>query len=130
MKRLESQGGSSVIIHPVRRLIVSLLLLLLPLQFAFAAAAPYCALERAKVASHFGHHEHPDASAPEPADDDGGKGKPHDCAVCHLGAVQLHPAVASVPASPHSVIADSMPDDRQPQHFQEPTERPPRASLA
>ena len=130
MKRLESQGRSSVIILSVRRFLALFLLLLLPLQFAFAAAAPYCALEKAKVASHFGHHEHPDAPTPEPVGDGNDKGKSHDCAVCHLGAGQLHPDVASLPALPPVATVRSVPDDRQPQHLQEPTERPPRISLA
>ena len=115
----------------MRRFLAVFLLLLLPLQFAFAAAAPYCALEKAKVATHFGHHEHPDAPAPEPVDDgDDNKGKLHDCGICHLGAGQIHPAAASLPARPSVATVQALPDDREPQHLQEPTERPPRSSLA
>ena len=114
----------------MRRFFALFLLLLLPLQFAFAAAAPYCALEKVKVASHFGHHEHSDASAPEPADDGSEKWKLDDCGVCHLGSGQVHPSVASIPALPLGGTLRPLPDGRQPQHLQEPTERPPRTSLA
>lgn len=115
---------------PVRRFFALFLLFLLPLQFAFAAAAPYCALEKVNVAPHFGHHEHPDAPAPEPADDGGDKVKLHDCGICHLNSGQVHPAVASIVALPPAGKLRALPDGRQPQHLQEPTERPPRTSLA
>ena len=114
----------------MRRFFALFLLLLLPLQFAFAAAASYCALEMVKVASHFGHHEHPDAPAPEPADDGGDKVKLHDCGICHLSCGQVHSSVASVLAMPIVATTNALPDDRQPQHLQEPTERPPRTPLA
>ena len=130
MKRLEGQGRSSAIILPVRRVLAVFLLLVLPLQFAFAAAAPYCALEKVTVASHFGHHEHPDAPAPEPSDEGGDKGKLHECGVCHLGSGQVHPAIVSIAALPAAPVMTALRDSRQPQHLQEPTERPPRMSLA
>jgi hypothetical protein len=42
----------------MRRCLVLLLLVLFPLQLAFAAAAAYCAHESGTPAKHFGHHEH------------------------------------------------------------------------
>lgn len=114
----------------VRRVFALLLLLLLPLQFAFAVAAPYCALEKVTVASHFGHHEHPDAPASKPAKHGSEQGKVHECGICHLGSVQVHPAVALIPALPAASTLGAPPADRRPQHLQEPTERPPRPSLA
>lgn len=114
----------------MRRFISLFLLLLLPLQFAFAAAAPYCALEKAKIAAHFGHHEHADAPTPEPSSDGDDKGKLHDCGICHLGSGQVHPATTSVPAPPPVGKVLALPDHRRPQHHQEPNDRPPRTSLA
>ena len=114
---------------PVRRFFALFLLVLLPLQFAFAAAAPYCALEKVAVASHFGHHEHPDTPAPEPVDN-GDDVKLHECGVCHLSCGQVHPASTLTAALPAVVAVVALADTPQPQHLQEPTERPPRTSLA
>jgi len=114
----------------VRRFFASILLLLLPLQFAFAAAAPYCALEKVTVASHFGHHEHSNAPAPQPVDDRSDQGTLDECGVCHLGCGQIHTTVASHSALPAVAPVRALPDEPQPQHLQEPSERPPRLSLA
>ena len=114
----------------VRRFFSVCLLLLLPLQFAFAAAAPYCALEKVKAPSHFGHHEHADVPAPAPVDQGDERVNLDNCGVCHLGSAQVHPVVASIPVLLPVVTMRPLLDDRQPQHLQEPTERPPRISLA
>lgn len=129
MQRIEGQGTCSGIILAVRRFFVLFLLVLLPLQFAFAAAAPYCALEEVKIASHFGHHEHPDAPELEPSEDGDGQAKLHDCAICHLSSGQAHAATAQLPAVSPAAPVRALPDDRQPQHLQEPTDRPPRRAL-
>lgn len=42
----------------MRRCLVLVLLLWLPLQFSWAAAAGYCGHEQRKGAAHFGHHAH------------------------------------------------------------------------
>jgi hypothetical protein len=42
----------------VRRLLAICLLILLPLQFSWAAVASYCGHEAQIDATHFGHHEH------------------------------------------------------------------------
>jgi hypothetical protein len=44
--------------HPMRRWLTLLLLCVLPLQFAWAAAAAYCQHEQVPVSSHIGHHAH------------------------------------------------------------------------
>ncbi|MCA0175635.1 MAG: hypothetical protein LCH73_05000 [Proteobacteria bacterium] len=41
-----------------------LLLTLLPLQFGWAAVAPYCAHEASPAAEHVGHHSHQHAGSP------------------------------------------------------------------
>jgi hypothetical protein len=43
---------------PMRRLLLTFLLVFLPLQSIWAAASPYCKHEPAPQASHFGHHAH------------------------------------------------------------------------
>ena len=70
------------------------LLILLPAQLTWAAAAGYCQHETDKQVSHFGHHEHKHqgaklkAGGTEPSDAAGNLGAlDDDCAVCHLGCV-------------------------------------------
>ena len=80
----------------MRRWLVILMLLVLPVQFAWAAAAPYCAHEAASAASkHPGHHQHVHQGSGEVAkagDDGAGNGANHtDCASCHGGAAATLP---------------------------------------
>ena len=114
----------------MRRLIAIFLLALLPLQFSWAAVAPYCGHEERADAAHFGHHEHQhhteagsgvdaDAGAGAVADVDGtaavedgkGPGAIHlDCPHCH-GSVSVMPALPSVlpgllSTAPPSVTVD------------------------
>jgi hypothetical protein len=42
----------------MRRVICTLLLLLMPLQFSWAAVVPYCGHEAAPQSQHVGHHAH------------------------------------------------------------------------
>ena len=88
---------------PVSRFLIIVLLALLPLQFSWAAVAPYCGHETQAGLEHFGHHEHQhqhhaDASdgagldaalmATSDANSDAGDGKAPgvmdlDCGHCH-----------------------------------------------
>jgi len=43
---------------PMRRLLLTFLLVFLPLQSIWAVASPYCGHEAAPGVSHFGHHVH------------------------------------------------------------------------
>jgi hypothetical protein len=113
----------------MRRLIAIVLLLLLPVQFAFAAAAPYCALEKSEAPVHFGHHEHPDDVPPATSDDKDEGGNSDDCSICHFASAQPPASIAATAFSQPPSL-ESLPNDRQPQHLQEPSERPPRTSLA
>ncbi|QRQ84659.1 cation efflux protein, CzcI family [Cupriavidus oxalaticus] len=78
----------------MQRLLLILLALILPLQFAWAGAAAYCRHEVAAAAKqHLGHHEHQhkaDAgqhAAKDSADADKlGMADP-DCGVCHVASV-------------------------------------------
>lgn len=48
-------------IQSVKKLLIILMLLALPLQFTWAAAAAYCQHEKTTAAeAHFGHHKHLD----------------------------------------------------------------------
>jgi len=84
----------------MRRWLVVIMLLVLPLQFAWAAAAPYCAHEAAGATSkHPGHHQHvhqgSGESTTEAGDDAVGSGSGHtDCASCHPAAAATLPLVA------------------------------------
>lgn len=80
----------------MRRLFLILLLAILPLQYAWSAAAAYCGHEQ-EQSQHFGHHAHQHNAQAGSHDGDGddtgagggdgklpGKAKVHaDCAVCH-----------------------------------------------
>ncbi|MET0348992.1 MAG: cation efflux protein, CzcI family [Rhizobacter sp.] len=75
----------------MRRLLTILLLLVLPLQFSWAAAAAYCQHERAAdAAGHVGHHEHRHVEASPQTPEKKSTTETSvclddDCAFCHLG---------------------------------------------
>ena len=76
-------------VTPMRRWFAILLLVLLPLQAIWAAAAPYCEHEQAPAAAkHLGHHEHEHQDVDVGPDESPGKpGATHaDCHVCHGSA--------------------------------------------
>jgi len=83
----------------MRRWLTILLLVLIPLQLTWAAAASYCQHESGAATKHFGHHEHRhQAKAGEP---DQGKTKSLgtvdvDCSFCHA-------CCAAIPAGKHDV---------------------------
>jgi len=119
-----------VIISCMHRLIAVLLLLLMPVQFAFAAAAPYCAMEKVETPPHLGHHEHVDDTVPAQEDGKGDASLPDNCSICHLASAQPTCSTPSPGAPAQAALPRARPDDRQPQHLVEPTERPPLTSLA
>ncbi|WP_066343591.1 hypothetical protein [Azohydromonas lata] len=104
----------------MRRRLVIMLLMLLPLQFVWGAAAAYCGHETAPTAQHFGHHVHVHKSARA---DDGAKAPAdlgladNDCPVCHLGGPPLPPGVAvfvCTQAAPPQHPAVGVPDSSAP----------------
>ena len=130
----------SVLLHTVesasmsRSLVVLLLLCLLPLQFVWAAAAPYCGHEgRApQTAQHIGHHEHQHqggAVAPDSGgDDSGGMVSYHgDCGSCHLGTTTSVPpaAMALAVGSNDRILSDH--SARYQSHIPFGPERPDRS---
>lgn len=79
----------------MRRWLTLLLLVVLPLQLSWAAAASSCAHEESgRAAQHVGHHEHEhdeasSAASGDAATDEGGVlTVDADCAYCHLGCAK------------------------------------------
>ena len=136
----------------MRRLVALFLLVLLPLQAVWAAAAPYCQHEGDVASRHIGHHE-PEhgqhaavaAEAAEAADaahaphtgaatgeagDEGLGGDAHsDCHVCHGGTVLTHVVQTLQWASTPSLLAPE-PARGQPAPPGERPERPKWPALA
>lgn len=68
----------------MRRFCLILLLVILPFQFNWAAAAAYCQYEEASQSTwHFGHHEHHHKSSAK-AEHNKKIAIDTDCGVCHL----------------------------------------------
>lgn len=97
----------------MRRWLLLLMLVVLPMQFASAAAATYCRHEPG-VSKHFGHHEHrhqasgDQKSALESAGDESHTGTAlgdPDCEYCHLGAA--HPLLQDF-GQPRSAVDSVM----------------------
>jgi len=87
----------------MRRRLILFLLVLLPFQFAWSAAAAYCGHEIDPSAKHFGHHVHVHKAATDSTDaakHAAGIAAPDlDCPVCHLGAPGLPGEVAIIGVS-------------------------------
>lgn len=83
------------------RLLLIVLMLVLPVQWSWAAAASVCAHEKTTESVHFGHHEHAHqgAAAVGEAGDDAQTGSlaAHpDCGVCHGMNSAFIPAFDSI----------------------------------
>ena len=83
----------------MRKWLAILLLVFMPLQLSWAAAASYCQHETGTSAKHFGHHDHQhkiadgkDASS-DPAKTIGGD---PDCASCHAGCLSALPGAVTI----------------------------------
>ena len=94
----------------MRRWLTILLLVFLPVQLSWAAAASYCRHEGGSSTKHYGHHEHEHQSAKlkaagdERADKNLGAGQlDDDCGVCQLSGVQ--------PVSPTHAVAFAVPSE-------------------
>lgn len=121
---------------PVNRLLLIVVMVLLPLQMVWAAAAPYCGHEaRLAAKKHFGHHEHQhEASPADPAaaeadsGDEAGAQHP-DCQNCHLGSIATPavPALEVAMLNPRTVRAE--PASSYTSHVPFGPERPDRTRL-
>lgn len=71
----------------IKRLFFVFLLVVVPIQMSWGAAAGYCRHESGDAAQHFGHHDHRHHPLPADGKDASGQSslQPHaDCAACHL----------------------------------------------
>ena len=101
----------------VRKALLAFLLLILPVQFGWAAAAGYCQHEHGGSLGHFGHHEHQHQGKPAAAADDGVKHQEAgiqaddpDCAFRHLGCAQpLTSQAAFAPAPLNEAVVREAP---------------------
>ena len=89
----------------MRRWIIVFLMVVLPNQFLWAAAAQYCGHEssnaqvsQAAATNHYGHHEHQHQAALADSQDSGGFAHT-DCVSCHLAHCTSVPTVFGVHAS-------------------------------
>lgn len=96
----------------MRRWLAILMLVLLPLQSSWAAAAAYCGYEADQDAQHLGHHEHQCAGhasagqGGETTDQGESSGFDFDCGHCHCtcaGMPALHGAMASLTPASHAI---------------------------
>ena len=95
----------------VRSLVTLILLLIIPLQLAFAAGAEYCETSKSH-APHFGHHAHAaqDAEGKPDVDPGGSKSPAKDCSFCHLGCSQIQASrfeVITLGVNPHYLAEDT-----------------------
>ena len=98
----------------MRRWLAILLLVFLPLQSLWAAAAPYCEHEETTKSMHLGHHAHEHQESQVDQDSSDGPAASHtDCHVCHGagGAVPatLEDLTQAVPQGPAPILAMSLP---------------------
>jgi len=99
----------------MRRLLLVFLAILLPIQFAWAGAAAYCAHEERTPANgaswHIGHHSHvhPGADAHQDAAKPAPKLPDADCAACHFPGSHGVIAQAILPGSYHFVTVRYLP---------------------
>jgi hypothetical protein len=95
-------GLSSV----MRRLLIIFLLMVVPFQLSWGAAAVYCKHENNPAVSHFGHHVHKHAASGEESKSSPAKvqiGADDDCPLCQLAGI----GIAPVPESSQSLALTS-----------------------
>lgn len=111
----------------MRRVLLTFLLVLLPLQFVWASVAAYCQHERGNAVNHIGHHVHDhDASSTSESGSQpfGSLAADPDCAACHGGSVSATVTpmlVTDLPTGP--IVALGIPEARPPLRSDRP-ERP------
>jgi hypothetical protein len=99
------------------------MMLVLPLQLSWAAAATYCQHESSPAVSHYGHHVHKHLTKSGDAKSESSPSKllsDDDCTVCHLGgagivsmpslSVPVDVAKADTPRGIIPLLTSSRPD--------------------
>lgn len=122
----------------MRRWLTLVLLVLLPIQFTWAAAAPYCQHEQAADSFHLGHHVHEHLPSPAVASQgdeaqdqsiaqDGMLTVDNDCGYCHLSVAKPMPMPGMAFADAGRGAADNMPlasfKSREPDRHERPNWR-------
>ena len=118
------------IVTVMKRLFAILLMLILPLQFSYAAASVYCEEDVIVTTEHYGHHEHGGAHQPVKSDADENSAGHVECGVCHLGCAKLLNAALTLGALESDLPTDVPLLLSVAQHQSSPLQRPPIASLA
>ncbi|MFT3758232.1 hypothetical protein [Thauera sp.] len=90
----------------MRRWLSILFLLMLPLQFSWAAVSAYCQHETGAAADHLGHHAHSHQAGADETAGGEGSGFDPDCGFCHAGSCTtvLSADLSVVPASIVAVL--------------------------
>lgn len=116
----------------MKKLLVFLLVVILPFQFAWAGVGVYCQHETGQAAQHFGHHDHQHKSLGDQGKSESGKINPsadndcsshlngHNCFLSSLEALVVAPIVVFNGFSPHYFAS----------HIPEGPERPDRQLAA
>ncbi|CAL61757.1 conserved hypothetical protein; putative periplasmic cation efflux system protein czcI [Herminiimonas arsenicoxydans] len=76
----------------MKRLLIILMFVIVPLQLSWAAAAVYCEHETNPKSVHFGHHEHKHIASAAEGKTDVSKSAAAvdgDCTSCHLGGIAI-----------------------------------------
>ena len=121
----------------MRRWLSIFLLVLMPFQFTWGAAAAYCEHESSSEASHFGHHVHSHADVgqqaqgkkPQPSDKTklGKASLDNDCGTCHLSAAKpvsgSSMALANLSAQVMRGLSEQVFSTRAPDHPERPNWR-------
>ena len=121
-----NKGRVSLQSAAMKRYLAIFLLVLLPLQFSWAAMAGYCQHETGVTAKHPGHHSHDHAYADHQESSKNtpqSAGMDHDCAACHLGCAA---ASFSNRNTTTDVVSDVHPLHLQVMASQPSIERPER----
>jgi len=110
----------------MRRYIIIFFMVFLPFQFAWGAAASYCAHEKGDKVSHLGHHAHVHKVSGQSTETAASfsDGYDPDCGYCHSGCAQPPPnTTLNFPAVVPSIY---VPPDTHPMRFRVPDliERP------
>lgn len=112
----------------VRRLFLIFLLLVVPFQLSWGAAATYCKHESNPAVSHFGHHVHKHAVSGEESKFSPAKlqaGADNDCPLCQLAGIGFAPTPeAPLALALTSVDAEAALKPSRPSLRPSPPERP------
>lgn len=91
----------------MQRILVIVLLMVVPFQLSWGAAAAYCRHESNPVVSHFGHHAHQHAASSMDSKSSPAKlqlGADSDCTFCQLAGIGFAPTPESSQSLPLTAV--------------------------